>query len=123
MKEKLKKIYGEPLTFTNGAEMLDAISGKQMDLYCLEKETYVFSYNGVGSIAVYDWIDEAKANELINFQEISFGEYWGADLGPGGEIYDDDNYGVVDEGPAFTGANLDWCNKNFDGEWFVVYEG
>lgn len=122
MKEKLTKIYGEPIKFSNGAEMLDAIVGKQMDLYCLEKETYVFSYNGFASIAVYDWIDESELDELIQFQQETYGEYWGAILGPGGKIYDDDNYGFFGMTPPYTGANLEWCNDHFDGEWFVVCE-
>lgn len=122
MNEKLKEIYGEPIRFSDGKEMLCAISEKNYDLYCPEKETYVFCYNAVGSIAVYDWIDDEECENLIKFQENACGEYWGAALGPGGNIYDDANYSEENETPSLTGESLEWCNDNFDGEWFIVCE-
>ena len=57
------------------------------DLYSLESERYVFTYNDGGSICVY-YIDKEEAIELETMAREN-DEYWGAFLGVGGRVYDE----------------------------------
>lgn len=106
------------MTFNNGKIIFD--SGKEMlseiqacsDLYNSVSEQYVFCYNNVGSIAVYN-INNKEAGKLKQTIE-ELGGGWSEYLGPGGYIYDDPSYENYKEGDY---NNLDWCNDNYKGEW------
>lgn len=100
------------MKFNNAQEMCNYVINECRDLYCKEKELYVFLYNEAGSIAVYS-IDEKQAKELQQQSE-KYHDYWGAFLGPGGEIYDDPTY--EDFNPELP-SNLDWFKENYQGEW------
>lgn len=101
------------MTFHTGQEMLDYLkSGK--DLYNPTEELFAFLYNEAGSIAVY----HINRNEAIRLSGLSMehnGEYWGAFLSTGGEIYDDPSHELYTENQQ---SNLDFCNSVFEGEWF-----
>lgn len=122
--EKLKSLYGHPARFENGEEMAKELILCAFDLYCPQTNTYVFCYNTAGSVAVYDWIDEREANKLITYQ-IENGDYWGASLGPGGNVYDSDSYDPFcdcgDETTSLTGENRGWIDAHFaEGDWYYV---
>lgn len=89
------------MTFKNGAELYDAVA--ETDLYNDEKCLYVFLYNDLGSICVYDIQNE----EALNLEEKSKvnNEYWGAFLGAGGAIFDEP---------------MEFCNAEYTGEWRCV---
>lgn len=55
------------------------------DLYNLNTGAYVFLYNIDGGICVY-YLDSEEAYDIAKQAE---GEYWGAFLGAGGNVYDD----------------------------------
>lgn len=99
-------------SFESGQDMLDVIQDG-VDLYNPEEELYVFAYNGCGSICVYE-IERKKSYEL-SVQANENNEYWGAYLGWGGSIYDDESYEDIDE---YSMLNIDWCNENYKGKWF-----
>ena len=101
------------MRFKSGKEMLDVLS--QHDLYNKEKEMYVFSYNGNGSIAYYN-LDNAEMNKL-RAKTLENETYVGSMLGPGGHIADDPSCEYFNEGDY---SNLDWCNDNYNGEWKKV---
>ena len=88
-------------TFKSGSEMYGTIMSS--DLYCEEKELYVFLYNDAGAVCSYR-ITKEEANALRK-KASEAGEYWGAFLGIGGEIYDD---------PML------FCNANYKGCWVCV---
>lgn len=89
--------------FANEQQMLNSI--QHCDLYCAEKELYVFLYNIAGAVCVYR-ITEAKANELSK-KALEAGESWSAFLGPGGQIYDDP---------------MVFCREEFSGCWIDTDE-
>lgn len=95
--------------FKDGEEMLSVIQ-QNIDLYNPSTGQYVFNYNNEGSIAVYSLLDNAA--EKLKRLSKETGEYWGANLGPGGRIYDDEEQ---EEYESYS--NLDWCNDNYQGTW------
>lgn len=95
------------MKFASAKEMLDYINDNH-DLYSPTAETYVFNYNDVGSICTYS-IDAEEATELAKEVAKNPDElYWGALLGPGGEIWDDTKHDCWEEGQA---TNLDCCES------------
>ena len=89
------------------------------DYYNPKEETYVFVYSDRGSICIYS-IDPDKAKELAEKSAENDGEYWGAFLGCGGEIFDDMSY---DEPPAPCNSNIAFCRDavTWDG-WMTCEE-
>ena len=96
-------------TFKSAEEMLEYIQAGH-DLYDQVNDTYVFVYNDAGSIAVYDWIDNDYAAKLAEKDE-----YWGAYLGPGGDIYEDPSHEDYDE--DYGTSNLEWCEDHYKDGW------
>lgn len=97
------------MKFKTSEDMLNAIA--YTDLYSPSAEKYVFSYNGLGSIAVYD-ISKAEAEELRQ-KKIEDECDWSAYLGFGGEIFDTEEYlkengEIVDE---YTCTPNVWCDE------------
>ena len=86
------------MKFKNGREMRKEL--KYGDLYNPETGEYVFLYNDVGSIAVYD----LSADQVKELREKAkdTGESWSAFLGVGGYIYDDP---------------IEWCNERYKENW------
>ena len=81
-------------------ELQEYLYGK--DLYCVEQEIYLFSYNECDSVCYYRIpLDEAKRLEAMTRED---GNYWGAYLGVGGWIYDDDEAQEL----LVNFADLDW---------------
>lgn len=118
----LRSLYGNPVRFENGEEMASEIILDGYDFYCPQTNTYVFCYNDWGSIAVYDWIGEEKAKELISDQ-IKLVDRWSAYLGAGGDIYDSDSYDPDEYflSLSLTGENRDWIEAHFAaGDWYRV---
>lgn len=101
------------MKFNNAKEMFDTVVERQRDLYCKEKELYVFLDNEVGSIAVYS-IDKTEATKLRKQSE-EHKDYWSAFLDVGGEIYDDPSYEEFD--PDNQMSNMNWFEENYEGEW------
>lgn len=98
------------MTFSTPEEMLGYLKEKG-DLYNPDLETYVFVYNEVGSICEYS-IDKEEAEELARKCKETGEEYWGAMLGPGGNIFDDESYdGYVDGQIPNLVALDDYCRK------------
>lgn len=95
------------MTFNSAREMLDYIQDG-FDLYNPETGTYVFLYNGAGSICVYS-ISREEAEELKKKEY-----YWGAYLGAGGNIYDDPSYEYHTEDQM---NNIQWCENCYNEEW------
>lgn len=71
------------MKFKTPQQMLDYVNDNH-DLYSPAAETYIFSYNEVGSVATYQ-IDENEAQKLAQEAESS-GDYWSSFLGTGGTI-------------------------------------
>lgn len=103
-----------PVSFESGEEMLEALD--RGDLYSPSQSTYVFKYNEIGSIAVYDWIDRSKALEISALANKN-DDYWGSFLGPGGEIYDDPKSDCYDTDHV---SNIEWCRNHYTEEWFYT---
>lgn len=95
----------EKMSFNSPEQMLDAILKGEKDLYNVKTGDYVFHYSESGSIAVYNLTSE-EAEELDK-KAIENGEYWGAFLGGGGEIWDDPERAAENE----QDCNLDYCKK------------
>ena len=95
----------EQMRFNSPEQMLDAILNGEKDLYNVKTGDYVFHYSESGSIAVYNLTSE-EAEELDK-KAIENGEYWGAFLGGGGEIWDDPERAAENE----QDCNLDYCKK------------
>ncbi len=74
------------MRFTTVEELKSALN--KGDLYCERTSEYVFKYNEEGSICIYTIsLDEAYKLEKMARED---GEYWGAYLGVGGCVYDDE---------------------------------
>lgn len=104
------------LVFEDGIDMLHEIYDN--DLYNIVTGEYVFQYNEKGAIAVYQLSEE----EAVRLDELSSsnGEYWGAMLGPGGNIYDDPLTCFEDMGSSGYN-NLDWCKDHcLNSSWVRV---
>lgn len=84
------------MKFKNAKEMLDLIQSGT-DLYNVRTGDYVFLYSDKGAIAVYNF-DIECAKDLSLY---SAGEYWGALLGFGGNIYEGD-------------SELKWCEEHYN---------
>lgn len=95
-------------------EMLSRLQTE--DFYNMVTEEYVFGYNDSGSIAVYN-IDYDEAQKLQNKVETSDEGYWGAFLGVGGTIWDDES---CEDKPAEGYSNLDYCKNTFNKEGWVL---
>ena len=81
------------------------------DLYSPSRNTYVFIYNEKGSIAVYTSITQEIADDLRSQEG-----YWGGNLGPGGNIYDSEEYfeeRFPGEPLPFDTAET-WCDQVFN---------
>lgn len=104
----MREVKGENMKFNSAEEMLDYIKDDNEchDLYSEKSEIYVFLYNDAGSIATYH-ITEKDAMELSDLANKN-DDYWGAFLGPGGEIWDDPSYENYSEGKT---TNLDRCEE------------
>lgn len=104
----MREVKGENMKFNSAEEMLDYIKDNNEchDLYSKKSEIYVFLYNDAGSIATYH-ITEKDAMELSDLANKN-DDYWGAFLGPGGEIWDDPSYENYSEGET---TNLDRCEE------------
>ncbi len=77
----------EKMKFHSVEEMRQAL--QEGDLYCERTNEYVFTYNDGGSICIYTIpLDEAYKLEKMARED---DEYWGAYLGVGGDIYDDED--------------------------------
>ncbi len=98
--------------FDSSKEMLETLQNG-IDLYCKELGSYAFAYNDSGSICFYNGISEELAKELKN-KQFESGEYWGAFLGAGGEIYDDPSY--EDFNPNLT-SNIQICEAVYGHIW------
>lgn len=107
--ETVKKI-----TFKNGDEMLRSLNSH--DLYNKETGEYVFSYNDVGSVAVYT-LSPSEAKELYE-KTRDTDVSWSELLGPGGYIYDDPSYPGKS---AYSISNEEWCDDHFKGTWRIVH--
>ena len=73
--------YNDTWSFSTPESMLKTIQDG-IDLYSPSLCIYVFGYNDMGSICAY-YITNDEAEKLSQNDE-----YWGAYLGPGGQIYD-----------------------------------
>lgn len=101
------------MKFNSGKEMYDYLQNSG-DLYCQEEEIYVFMYNEAGALCYYYVSkDEAKA---LSLQSKEMDDYWGAFLGTGGCILDEEEleYSIQ---PSF-----DFCNEQFDKDWVSTSE-
>ncbi len=93
------------VTFASPQEMCQYVVSGERDLYNLETEDYIFKYNEGGSIAVYN-LSREEAEELEE-KATENKEYWGAYLGVGGSIYDDED--------------MDYFKEKFaEGKWIDV---
>lgn len=100
------------MKFSTAKEMLEHIQAGN-DLYNPKLEVYVFLYNDVGSIAYYN-INKDSAKSLSQKAKEQ-DEYWGAFLGPGGEIIDDVSSEFYRKGNK---TNLQWCKNYYkDDNW------
>ena len=93
------------ITFTSGEDMYNEIRYHDYDLYSETAELYVFPYNDKGDIAYYR-IDKAEAVRLEKESEAA-NEYWGAFLGIGGYICNEQEA-------------IDFCNRHFQDGWIIV---
>ena len=103
------------IDFKSGAEMLNFLASDH-DLYNLETEQYIFSYNEDNAIAVY-YLSNLEAKRIA--EEAGETEYWGSILRAGGNVYNDpsdDNFN-----PDWLISNLDYCNSCYDrGIWVIA---
>lgn len=83
------------VTFNSAEEIYKVLTSDSQDLYCLDDEMYLFSYNLAGAIAYY-YLDMKELMQLVAEAQSTGEGYIGALLGPGGYIIDTDNY---DENP------------------------
>lgn len=93
------------ITFDSGEDMYDEILYHDYDLYSEAAELYVFPYNDKGDIAYYH-IAKDKAVRLEKESEAA-DEYWGAFLGVGGYICNEQEA-------------LDFCNRHYQDGWIIV---
>lgn len=100
------------MTFKNGEEMLRYLRTNG-DLYSPTYMMYVFLYNECGSIARYD-VSNEQASMLAAKSVEHDGEYWGAFLGCGGEIYDSPESEHYEEGCC---TPLAFCNEYAGAVW------
>lgn len=107
----------EQLQFISAEEMLAILQDFQApkDLYNVNTGDYVFLYGESGSIAVYN----LSMEEALKLEEMSKidGEYWGANLGIGGSIYDDPSHEYFN--PETDQSNLDYCKEVFDKKGWI----
>lgn len=104
------------MKFKNPNEMLETLKNGT-DLYNPVTMHYVFGYNEAGSIAVY-FVTTDEAEELKKKSDDT-GEYWGAFLGAGGSIYDDESYEGRRNPLELT--NIDYCESVYaDENWIDV---
>ena len=108
-------VSGSLIQFESADKMMETLHHYGA-LYNIDTDDYVFIYNDCGSIAVYD-IEPTEAIDLQR-QGWEAGEYWGAFLGVGGWIYDDESYkGRKEETPT----NKDYCADHYNkGRWLIV---
>lgn len=109
------------MKFNSAVEMLDFINGENgtvsHDLYSPKRETYVFSYNDARSIATYH-ITKEEAKKLSEESKAASGEYWGAFLGPGGEIWDDVSHECYRDGQV---SNFEKCEELIEyDDWIIT---
>lgn len=106
------------MRFDTPEQMLEFINAGH-DLYSEKAEVYVFSYNEAGSICTYN-LDPKEAADLAQ-EANDVGEYWGALLGPGGQIWDDPSHECYREGQA---TNLDCCASLIQyNDWVLCSRG
>ncbi len=101
------------MTFKNGNEMLKTLK-TGVNLYNPEREMYVYATDDIGSIC-FRRILRGEADFLTK----KYGSRWGASLGTGGKRYEDKKSETYE---ASKTSNIDFCNKNYKGEWFDTEE-
>ena len=108
------------MKFKNWEEMYNYII-KQGDLYNPVLEEYVFHYNTDGAICSYNVsTDEATALAKIANK---YNEYWGAMLGVGGKIYDNDSYDREKETDLYLKPSYDYCKEHYkEDSWVSTVE-
>ena len=74
------------IKFSSAQQMYEYVSDGH-DLYSKSLGVYLFSYNDRGALCYY-YLSDEEAGELARQKEK--GEYWGAYLGCGGYILDDE---------------------------------
>ena len=77
-------IGGNKMKLLGASDLLTMIE-EGTDFYNPELELYCFIYNNEGAICFYH-ITEDEADKLANESD---GEYWGASLGAGGQVFDE----------------------------------
>ena len=103
----------EQVIFNDAQEMLNLLHTDE-DLYNMDTGEYIFRYNEEDSIASYHFSVE-KAKKLAEVSVIDR-EYWGAQLGVGGYIYDDPAAEGYEKGGI---TNLSHCKDVYSiGRWF-----
>lgn len=91
------------------------------DLYNKETETYVFVYNDAGALCTYNVPKEDVPDLVARSSED--GEYWGAYLGAGGAVLDNEKYNNYryseeeDEYALYLEPSFDFCRDHYDEEW------
>lgn len=97
------------MKFNTPKEMYDTIVCKIEDLYCPTEELYAFLYGGEddNSICAY-WVSPDEAIKLQALAKEN-DEYWGAFLGVGGSIYENND----EDRPT----PMDFCEEYYDREW------
>lgn len=94
------------MKFQTAEQMLEYIN-KGNDLYSRQAEIYISNYNEAGSVCTYN-IDQGEAKRLAKLVNDSDVNYWGAFLGVGGQIWDDQTHDCYDECQM---TNLDCCKN------------
>lgn len=108
------------MTFNCWEEMYEHLKNG-CDLYNMETETYVFVYNDAGALCTYNVPEEDVPDLVAKSKED--GEYWGAFLGAGGEVLDDEQYDNYrysedkDEKSLYLGPSFDFCKDHYYEEW------
>ena len=92
------------MKFNDAYELLFEIQSS--DLYCPELEIYAFEYNDKGAVCWY-YIYKNEAIELAKKVKESDEEYWGAFLGIGGQIIENENRNKYFDDPTDTEIE-DW---------------
>ena len=82
------------MTFSKPEEMRKMVADDAVDLYNPKTGRYVFVYNDLGSIAEY-FLSKREAIAIADKSLKTRGEYWSSFLGPGGRIYDSDEWFTV----------------------------
>lgn len=91
------------MRFNNAKEMYEYLNSGH-DLYHPGLEIYVFSYNDKRALCTYH-LSKEQAKEVSKQSKQNHNEYWGAFLGLGGEILEDD------ESPI--DSSIEFCKEHY----------